>query len=65
MRKLNLQDLRDVVIGATFLGSGGGGSPENGLVEEIGKVTGEITLVTPDEISDNEYVAMVAGMGAL
>jgi len=66
MRKLNLQDLRDVAISATFLGSGGGGSPENGLklVEEMGKVTNEITLVSPDEISDNEYVAMVAGMGS-
>jgi len=66
MRKLNLQNLRDVVRGATFLGSGGGGSPENGLqlVEEIGKVTSEIALVSPDEISDNEYVAMVAGMGS-
>lgn len=66
MRKLNLQDLRDVAIGATFLGSGGGGSPENGLklVEEIGKVTSEITLVSPDEISDGEYVAMIAGMGS-
>jgi DUF917 family protein len=66
MRKLNLQDLRDVAIGATFLGSGGGGSPENGLklVEEMGQVTNEITLVSPDEISDNEYVDMVAGMGS-
>ncbi len=66
LKKLDLQGLRDIVIGATFLGSGGGGSPENGLalVEEIGKVTTDITLASPDEISDNEYVAMVAGMGS-
>ncbi len=66
MKKLSLEDLRDIAIGATFLGAGGGGSPENGLklVDEIGKVTSEINVVTPDEISDNEYVAMIAGMGS-
>lgn len=66
MEKITLNDLRDIVVGATFLGSGGGGSPENGLklVEEIGKITGELTIVSPDEISDNEQVAMIAGMGS-
>ena len=66
MRKLSLEDLRDVAVGATFLGSGGGGSPENGLklVEEIGGITSEITVVDPEEISDSEYVAMIAGMGS-
>jgi len=66
MKKLSIQDLRDIVLGATFLGSGGGGSPENGLklVDEISKITSEISLVNPDEISDNEHVAMIAGMGS-
>ena len=66
MKSLSIQDLRDIVIGATFLGSGGGGSPENGLklVDEIAKVTSEIKLASPDEIADNDYVAMIAGMGA-
>jgi len=66
MKTLSIQDLRDIVIGATFLGSGGGGSPENGLklVDEIAKVTSEIKLASPDEIADNDYVAMIAGMGA-
>ncbi|MEM2381679.1 MAG: DUF917 domain-containing protein [Candidatus Nezhaarchaeales archaeon] len=61
-----MNDLKDIVIGATFLGSGGGGSPENGLklVEEIAKATKEIKLASPDEVADNEYVAMIAGMGA-
>ncbi len=66
MKTLTIEDLRDIVIGATFLGSGGGGSPDNGLqlVDEIAKVTKEIKLASPDELSDNEYVAMIAGMGA-
>ncbi|MDH5815460.1 MAG: DUF917 domain-containing protein [Candidatus Nezhaarchaeota archaeon] len=66
MKTLSIDDLKDIVVGATFLGSGGGGSPENGLklVEEIAKVTKEVKLVSPDEVPDNEYVAMIAGMGA-
>lgn len=66
MKKVTIQDLKDIVIGATFLGSGGGGSPENGLklVEEIGKITGELDLVSPEEVPDNERVAMIAGMGS-
>ncbi|MEM3976509.1 MAG: DUF917 domain-containing protein [Desulfurococcaceae archaeon] len=66
MKKFTIQDLKDIVIGATFLGSGGGGSPENGLqlVNEIAKITGEVSVVEPAELADNEYVAMIAGMGA-
>ncbi len=63
---LTIQDLKDVVMGATFYGSGGGGSPENGLklVEEIAKITDRIVLVDPTEVPDSEYIAMIAGMGA-
>jgi hypothetical protein len=66
MKVLSIKDLEDVVVGATFLGSGGGGSPENGLklVEEMAKVTKEVRLASPDEVPDNEHVAMIAGMGA-
>jgi len=66
VKVLSIKDLEDVVVGATFLGSGGGGSPENGLklVEEMAKVIKEIKLAPPDEVPDNEYVAMIAGMGA-
>ena len=66
MRKLSIGDLKDVVVGATFLGSGGGGSGENGmkLVEEIGRVVKEVPLVSPEEVPDNEHIAMIAGMGA-
>lgn len=48
------------------MGSGGGGSPENGLklVDEIAKITQELNIVKPDEVPDYEYVAMVAGMGS-
>jgi len=66
MKKLSIQDLRDVVVGATFLGSGGGGSPESGMiiVDLIAKVKREVRLVGPREVADNQYVAMIAGMGS-
>ena len=66
MKRLSINDLKDVVMGATLLGSGGGGSPENGLmlVNEIAKVASELTLVGPNELSDNDYVTMIAGIGA-
>jgi len=66
MKKLSIQDLRDTVVGATLLGSGGGGSPDNGmkLVDEIAKIKKEVNLADPNEVPDTEYVAMVAGMGS-
>ena len=66
MKYLAIKDLEDIVWGATLLGSGGGGSPENGLqlVHEIAKVTDKVPLVGPEEIQDNDYIATVAGMGA-
>jgi len=66
LKKLTIQDLKDITIGATLFGSGGGGSPENGLqlVDEIAKITNEITLLEPGEVPDNKYIAMIAGMGS-
>ena len=66
MKRLSINDLKDVVIGATLLGSGGGGSPENGLmlVNEIAKVTDKIEFYGPEEVQDSDYIATVACMGA-
>ena len=57
MKRFSIQDLRDVVVGATFLGSGGGGSPESGMiiVDLIAKVKKEVRLVEPKEVADNQY----------
>jgi len=66
MRVLNKESLKDIVTGATFLGAGGGGSPEDGLklVDKIFNITSGIELASPDEIPDNAYTAMIAGIGA-
>lgn len=66
MRVLKKQSLKNIVAGATFLGAGGGGSPKDGLklVDKMLEISTGIQLAGPDEIADNAYVAMIAGIGA-
>lgn len=68
MRKLYKQDIIEILYGATLLGAGGGGSLSqglgmlNGLEADGNKI--EIDLLELNEIGDNEYAAMVAGLGS-
>ena len=68
MRKLYEQDIMEILYGATLLGAGGGGSLSqgmsmlDGLKEDGYKI--EIDLLDLDEIGDDEYAAMVAGLGS-
>jgi DUF917 family protein len=66
LRILRERELKDIVQGATLLGSGGGGSPQNGmqLVKSILEGAGEVKLVTPEEVPDYSMVCVVAAMGA-
>ncbi|MEM4721452.1 MAG: DUF917 domain-containing protein [Candidatus Methanomethylicaceae archaeon] len=66
-RKLGKIDLSDLCVGATVLGTGGGGSPELGLfllnrVLEMGK---EVRLLSADEISDEAIVVHPAMVGSI
>ena len=68
MRKLYKQDIIEILYGATLLGAGGGGSLSQGLgmlngLEASGE-TIELDLLDLSEIGDNEYAAMVAGLGS-
>jgi len=49
-----------------LLGSGGGGSPENGmqLVKSILQMTKGVKMVNPEEVPDYSELCAVAGMGA-
>lgn len=68
MRRLTKENIENILVGATFLGAGGGGSAKQGfellehLEKEIGSI--EVTLVDPEEMKDSEYAVMVAGIGA-
>lgn len=66
MRELDLEDLIDLSLGATILGSGGGGSPEYDLLmaekhlEEYGKTR----LADVTELKDDDLVVPIAFGGA-
>lgn len=68
MRKLYEKDIVEILYGATLLGAGGGGSLAQGLgmlygLKDDGE-TIEVTLLDLDEIGDNEYAAVVCGLGS-
>jgi len=67
MRRLNRIDISDLCVGATVLGTGGGGSPELGLsllykLLEMGK---EIKLISVTEVPDDEIVVHPAMVGSI
>lgn len=64
---LNIQDIKHILYGATFLGSGGGGALKEGLkllkeVSEKGQV--ELEMIDPSDMKSDEYAATVAGIGS-
>lgn len=67
MRKLYQNDVLDLLYGATFLGSGGGGTLKSGI-ELINRLAEEksieLNLLDVSEINSDDYAAMVAGLGA-
>jgi len=64
-RILRKRELLDIIQGATFLGTGGGGSPKSGGVLVEGFLSGkEVELVSVDEVEDGARIVVAAGMGA-
>lgn len=63
---ITIDDLGDLVRGAALLGTGGGGDPAIGhtLVAEALRERGTITVIDPDELSDDDFVIPTALMGA-
>ncbi|MEB3691959.1 MAG: DUF917 domain-containing protein, partial [Caldisphaeraceae archaeon] len=68
MRILKEEDIKNIIIGSTFLGAGGGGSPEDGLglIERLKKDGHKInvSLKDPEEMTSRDYAVMVAGIGS-
>lgn len=62
---LTAADLSDLARGATLLGTGGGGDPYIGkmLVEQV-LGDGSITVLDPDDLTDEMFVIPTAQMGA-
>jgi DUF917 family protein len=65
-RMITIDDIDDLAIGSTFLGTGGGGDPYVGslLCKEAISQYGPVPLVSVDELPDDANVFSVAGMGA-
>jgi hypothetical protein len=66
MRILSEKEIIDIIHGATLLGAGGGGSPENGIqfLKSTLKIANEVKMVDPEEVPNYSMICVVAGMGA-
>lgn len=66
MRKIGLQAIEDIALGAALLGAGGGGDPYIGKLVALGAVRdcGDVTLLDPEEIPDDALIVPIAMMGA-
>ncbi len=66
-RVIGEQELRDIITGAAFLGSGGGGSPKDGLrlLDELVSLNkAEVTLISYKEMEHDDSAVMVAEFGS-
>lgn len=68
MKTVNEIGISDIICGATFLGSGGGGSPKNGL-ELLKSISASVRadgarMADPQEVPDYSMICVIAGMGA-
>ena len=66
VRELTLDDIDDLALGATLLGTGGGGDPYVGklLVSQAIADHGPVQVVTADELPDDGLVLTTAIIGA-
>jgi len=66
MRLLHEQNVEDLALGAAVLGTGGGGDPYIGKLMAIQAIRehGPITLLSLDEIKDDDLIVPSAMMGA-
>lgn len=66
MRKLDVQAIEDIALGASLLGAGGGGDPYIGKLMALQAVKkyGEVTLIDVEEVPDDALIVPTAMMGA-
>lgn len=66
VRSLDEQAIRDLALGATLLGTGGGGDPRIGTLMALAAVRehGPVTVIAPEDVPDEGIVVPVAMIGA-
>ena len=67
MRELNREDLMNILLGCTILGTGGGGSLEEGIqnIDEALKAGKTFRLVTFDELDPEAVIGTPYACGAI
>lgn len=66
MKWLTEKDIENIAIGATVLGTGGGGDPYIGKLMALSAIKkyGPVQVVTVDELNDDDWVLPASGMGS-
>src|SRR5919197_2977768 len=66
LRQITLDDIEALAVGAWILGTGGGGSPYLGLLNmrQLYAEGCRISLMSPLDLGDEDWVAVVSNMGA-
>jgi DUF917 family protein len=66
MRKINIEDLKALAVGAGILGSGGGGDPKYDLLmtRYLVQKHGPVSIISLDELNDEDLIVPVAFIGA-
>jgi DUF917 family protein len=66
MREISSTDIEALAVGAWILGTGGGGSPYHALLNlrRLYEGGARVQLMDPDELDDDDGVAVVSMMGA-
>jgi len=68
LERITLDDLEPIALGATFLGTGGGGDPYLGrLLTQVAlerRAGGHVDVVAPEDLRDDDFTMIVGGMGS-
>ena len=66
MRSLRKVEMSDISVGAGLLGAGGGGAVSEGLkmVDRVLTFGDSVSLIDVDEVGDDDWGAVIAGMGS-
>src|SRR5690554_4089997 len=65
MRQLTVSDAEALVMGGAILGGGGGGDRGEGLkFARLALETGDVMLVHPDALGDDDLILTCSGVGA-
>ena len=66
LKSIKTSDMKNIALGGSFLGTGGGGDPYIGrlMAEEAISKNGPVTVLDVDDIEDDALIIPVAMMGA-